>query len=190
MPETMTKTERGELLSLVKKRERVMRAGAQHRSAELLAEFDAQSAKIYHFDDDAVWSGLFAEAKAMMEKTQLAIAKRAKALGIPAEFAPGMSVGWHGRGHNAVSERRTELRRAAKSRIEALEKDAIASIEKISLHAQTEILSTGLTSDAARAFLEAMPKLEMLMPPIQVGEMQALIDTRKAQGRLAYEDYN
>ena len=51
----MTKAERGDLLSLVKKRERVMKTMAAERSAEMIAEFEAQAAKIYSFNDDAVW---------------------------------------------------------------------------------------------------------------------------------------
>ena len=179
--EAMTKGERSELLSLVKKRERVMKAQAEERSAALLAEFDAQSAKIYHYDDDAVWAQLFAETQALVEKAQAEISKRAVERGIPAEFAPGIHFGWHGRGHNAVADRRVELRRAAKSKIEAMQKEAISKIERLSLEAQTEIVASGLTSDGARAFLDAMPKLEQLMPPVEVGEMQTLIETRRAE---------
>jgi len=185
----MTKGERADLLSLVKKRERVMKAGAAERSSALLAEFDAQSAKIYHFDDDATWSALFKDAEAAVLKAQEEIAKRAKERGIPDEFAPGLSFGWHGRGHNAVSERRAELRRAAKSKIEALEKEAITRIERLSLEAQTNIVSQGLDTESARAFLDAMPKLETLMPPLEVGEIQSLVETRRAERRISY-DYN
>lgn len=187
---TMTKGERADLLSLVKKREKVMKAQATERSAALLAEFDAQSAKIYHYDDDATWAALFADAQAAVDKANEEIAKRAKERGIPTEFMPGLAFGWHGRGHNAVSERRQELRRAAKSKIEALEKEAATKIERLSLQAQTEIIASGLDSESAKAFLEAMPKLEALMPPIDVGEIQTLVETRRAERRLAYDQYN
>lgn len=187
---TMTKGERADLLSLVKKREKVMRAQAVERSAALLAEFDAQSAKIYSYDDDATWQALHAEAQAAVDKANEEIAKRAKERGIPAEFAPGLAFGWHGRGHNAVADRRAELRRAAKSKIEALEKEAITKIERLSLTAQTEIVASGLDSDSAKAFLDAMPKLEALMPPIEIGEIQTLVETRRAERRLSYDQYN
>lgn len=178
---SMTKTERGELLSLVKKRERVMKVAAQERSAALLAEFDAQSAKIYHFDDDATWSRVFEEAQLAVERAQQEIDKRCTERGIPAEFAPRLSFGWCGRGHNAVAERRVELRRAAKSKIEALEKEAVTKIERLSLQAQTDIVTAGLESAGAKAFLESMPKLEQLMPPVEIGEIQSLIETRRQE---------
>jgi hypothetical protein len=181
MTTTMTKGERDQLLQLVKKRERVMKVKAQERSAAILAEFDAQSAKIHHWDEDAVWKRVHDEATKAVEDAQIAIAVRCKELGIPAEFAPGLNVYWHGRGHNAVGERRAELRRAAKSRIEAIEKEALSRIESMSLDAQTEIVAHGLESVASKAFLESMPKIESLMPSIQITEIQSLVEAKRAQ---------
>lgn len=180
---SMTKGERDQLLQLVKKRERVMKVKASERSALLLAEFDAQSAKIHHWDEDAVWSSVKAEADKAIEHAQIAIAARCSQLGIPVEFAPGLQMYWHGRGHNAASDRRAELRRAAKSRIEAIEKEAQSKIEALSLDAQTEIVAHGLESDAARAFLETMPSLDALMPPVQVSDIQKLVEAKRAEGR-------
>lgn len=180
---TMTKGERDQLLQLVKKRERVMRVKAQERSALLLAEFDAQSAKIHHWDEDEVWKRVHAEAERAIELAQVEIAARCKDLGIPAEFAPGLNMYWHGRGHNAVADRRAELRRAAKSRIEAIEKEAVSKIEGLSLEAQTQIIAHGLESEAAKAFLDTMPKLESLMPPVQVSEIQTLVEAKRQERR-------
>lgn len=179
----MTKGERDQLLQLVKKREKVMKVRAAERSATLLAEFDAQSAKIHHWDEDEVWASVKAEADKAIESAQIAIAARCSELGIPVEFAPGLQMFWHGRGHNAASERRTELRRAAKSRVEAIEKEALSKIEQLSLEAQTEIIAHGLDSDAARAFLDSMPALEMLMPSVNVAQIQDLVQTKRAERR-------
>lgn len=183
---TMTKAERQELGQLIRKRERVMKSQAQERSALLLAEFDAQSAKIYHYDEDPVWRRVQAEAEKAVEAARATIAARCSELGIPVEFAPDMSLVWHGRGHNAVAQRRAELRRAAKSRIEAMEREAITKIERLSLQAQTEVLAQGLESDAAKAFLEAMPSMDALMPPIQIGEIQSLVETKRNERRLEW----
>ncbi len=174
----MTKGERDQLLQLVKKRERVMKVKAQERSAILLAEFDVQSAKVHHWDEDEIWKQVMDEATAAIEKAQVAIAARCKDLGIPVEFAPGINMFWHGRGHNAAADRRAELRRAAKSKIEAL-----------SLEAQTEIVAHGLESDAAKQFLESMPRLDTLMPAFQVTEIQALVDAKRAERRRLEHDY-
>jgi len=190
MAATMTKGERQELGQLIRKREKVMRAQAQERSAALLAEFDAQSAKIYHYDDDPVWAKVEAEAREAVEAAQRQINERCKELGIPEEFAPGLSFGWYGRGHNAVAQRRQELRRAAKSKIEALEKEAITKIERLSLEAQEQVISAGLESEAAKAFLQNMPTMDALMPPIEIGEIQGLIDKRRSEARHGIEHYD
>lgn len=184
----MTKTERQELGQLIRKRERVMKNQARERSALLLAEFDASSAKIYHYDQDEVWAKATADAEAAVREAQEKIATRCQDMGIPAEFAPQISFHWHGRGHNAIAERRTELRRAAKSRIAAIEAEAITKIETLSLEAQTAVIAQGLESEAAKAFLERMPSLEALMPPVEVQEIQTLVETKREQRRLAYYD--
>ena len=121
----VTKSERQELMQLIRKRERVMKSQAQERSALLLAEFDAASAKIHHYDEDPVWQRATAEANKAVETAKLEVSARCAELGIPAEFAPCLSFNWYGRGQNAVAARRAELRRAAQSRIEALEREAI-----------------------------------------------------------------
>jgi len=187
---TMTKGERDQLLQLVKKRERVMKSKAQERSAALLAEFDAQSAKIHHWDDDAIWARAKEEAQKAIDDAKVVVAARCQELGIPAEFAPDLNMYWSGRGHNAVAERRAELRRAAKSRIDVIEKEAISKIEGMSLDAQTEIIAHGLESDAAKLFLETMPKIEHLMPSVEVTEIQSLVEAKRQQQKQLGYGYN
>lgn len=185
----ITKQERTEIGSLIRKREKVLKLHAEERSAALLAEYDVQSAQAYSWDQDEVWKSLAEEARAAVELARSEIAKRCEKLGIPREFAPDMSVHWHGRGQNALKERRDELRRAAKSRIEALEKEAITKIERMSLEAQTQVVTMGLESEAAQKFLKEMPSMDLLMPPIELGEIQSLIEKRlqeREQRRLSY----
>jgi hypothetical protein len=55
----MTKGARTELGQLIRKRERVLRAAAEERGAELLAEFETQISTVYHYDDDAIWKAGF-----------------------------------------------------------------------------------------------------------------------------------
>lgn len=172
----MTKTERSDLLSLIKKRERVMKTMAGERSAQMLAEFEAQAAKIYSFNDDAVWAKAKEEAEAAVRAAQNAVEERCAALGIPREFAPALSMAWYGRGENAFASRMAELRRAAKRRIEAIEAEAGSRIERMSLDAQAELLSQGLDTDAARLFLDAA-KADMaaLMPSLQIVDIEKMI---------------
>jgi hypothetical protein len=177
---SMTKGERTELGVLIRKREKVMKATARERSLQLMAEFDAASAKIFHYDEDPVWQKAEAEAKAAVAAAQELVERRCAELGIPAEFAPSLGMYWSGRGHNAVASRRQELRRAAKSRIEAIEAEAIAKIERLSLEAQTEVIANGLESAAAKSFLQHMPSVEALMPSVPVTEIQSLVEAQHA----------
>ena len=50
----------------------------------------------------------------------------------------------------------------ATTRIEAIQAKAITEIELASVEAQTQIAASGLTSEAARAFLDNLPQLEAL----------------------------
>jgi hypothetical protein len=177
--ERMTKSERTELGQLIRKRERVMKAATDERGAVLIAEFEKQSATIYAFDDDAVWKQATELAKKAADEANEQIKVRCKELGIPEEFAPGCAFGWYGRGQNSVAGRRAELRRVARSRIEALVRQTKTKIEQLSLAAQTEVVANGLQSDAARAFLEKMPTLEALMPAVDVTEVQNLLTEKE-----------
>lgn len=179
----MTKGERQELGALIRKREKVMKAEAEKRSAALLADYDAAQAKIYHWDNDPIWKQAHDEAEKAVDAAKLAIAARCQEMGIPAEFAPDLHLYWSGRGQIALAQRRQELRQAAKSRIAAMERDALAQIERLSLTAQTEIVASGLESEAAQAFLKSMPSMDALMPPVAPSEIEELVATRRAERR-------
>jgi len=97
----MTKSEREDLAKLIKNRERVLKAAAAQRSAELLAEFEQQMASIYHYDEDRIWEQASTAAQAAVDAAQKVIDERCAELGIPARFAPGISLSWHGRSPNS-----------------------------------------------------------------------------------------
>jgi hypothetical protein len=178
----MTARERGDLCALVRKRERVMKAAAAERAAQLRADFEQQLGTIYKFDTDEIWAEAARFAKEAVAEANRSIAARCKELGIPPEFRPGLSnVGWYGRGENGTAERRAELRTMAATRIEAMRKEACTRIERQSLELQTQIAAAGLESEAARKFLEAMPAVETLMPVL---EARSLVASLTSQTRL------
>lgn len=168
----MTKGEREDLQRLVRQREKVQKSAARQRSAELLADFDNQLAAEYRFDDDAVWAEAAKLAKVEVDKAQEVVAQRCVELGIPREFAPALELGWSHRGYsNSVKHRREELRRVAKSRIEAMEAKAEVIIEQASVEAQTQLAMAGLTSEAAMAFIGELPSVEKLMQRLSFAEL-------------------
>lgn len=180
----MTKSERSELGQLIRKREKVMKSQAAERAAQMLAEFDTQSAQIYSFDDDKVWSQANALAEKAIDESNKKISARCKELGIPSEFSPHLEMGWRERGQNEVAGRRAELRRMASSRIKAIEAETCRKIEQMSLIAQTEVIANGLRSQAAREFLEKMPSLETLMPKLDAFELKRISDKKHEERQL------
>ena len=162
----MTRTERNDLARLVRQRARLERPGAVQRKAELLADFERQIASIYAYDDDETWKAASEAAQEEVEAANARVAARCQELGIPKEFAPGLDLRWYGRGQNAVASRRAEFRKVAKTRLDAMEKAARTEIERASVEAQTRLIADGLTTEAAKAFLESLPSVESLMPEL------------------------
>jgi len=168
----MSKGERDELLRLVRQREKAFKSAVKQRSAELIADFENQMGQEYSFDQDEVWQKANEVAGREIKKAQALIAARCRELGIPKRFAPTLKLHWIHKGYdNQVKCRQQELRGMAKSRIEAIEQKAITEIEMSCLQAQTELAVAGLTSEAARGFLERLPGIETLMPKLSYSEV-------------------
>jgi hypothetical protein len=173
----MTKGEREDLQRLVRQREKVLKSTAKQRSAELLADFENQMGSEFAFDDDATWAQAYKEAKIEVEKAQRTVARRCRELGIPDRFAPDLEMRWRHRGYdNLVDKRKAELRKMATTRIAAIEQKAITDIELGCLKAQEQIALAGLTTDAARSFIEALPSIETLMPALSYAEIAGEAD--------------
>jgi hypothetical protein len=170
----MTRRDREELAKLVRRREAVAKTAAKRRAAELVADVEQQLAAVYK-SDDVRWRTISAAAQEAIATADRAIAARCRELGIPEQFRPGLCLSWHGRGENATAVRRAELRRVAVSRIAALEQRAREEIERCSLEVQTQLLKAGLETDEARAFLESMPTIDALMPPLPLAEIEAAV---------------
>ena len=186
----MTKSEREDLAKLIRNREKVMKSAATQRSAELLAEFGQQMASIYSYDQDEIWKSATEAAAAAVTIAQQGVAARCEELGIPARFAPNIGFSWRGRGENAIKQRRDELRAVAKTRIAAIEKAACSKIEMLCLDAQSQILAHGLTSAAAIEFFDALPKVEVLMPPLEMASIEQMLQARQVDRHaLSYSDY-
>jgi hypothetical protein len=172
MNEGMTKSEREDLQRLVRQREKVLKSAAKQRSTEALADFENQMGQEYSFDDDHVWAEAAKIANATVSKAQEQIKVRCREIGIPDRFAPSISLGWHHRGYgNSLKERRDELRKMAQTAVEAQEQKAKTQIELSCLNAQEKLALAGLTSDAARGFIEALPSIADLMPRLSFAEI-------------------
>ena len=111
--------------------------------------------------------------EAVVAEAQTQVAERCAELGIPPRFAPGIAAGWYRRGENGARDRRVELRAVARTRIDALEKAAKVEIERRSLEVQERLIVGGLASVEARGFLDSIPTVDTLMPPLRLAEIEA-----------------
>lgn len=167
----MTKGEREELKRLARERARVAKQDTQRRTADLKAMFEQELLTMYDYNRDEVWKDAVEAAKKAGEEAAHIIAVRCEELGIPAAFAPRLTVNWHQQGPAAVNYEQADIRRAAYKRIEAQERGACAEIDRAALNVQTELVRAGLTSDAAIGFLETMPSVAELMPAVEISDL-------------------
>jgi len=182
MTSSMTKSEREDLQRLIRQREKVLKSATKQRSAELIADFENQMGQEYRFDQDEVWEQAVKAIEPVVRKAKAQIAARCKELGIPERFAPDVDLTWHHRGYgNALKARREELRRMAQTQVEAIEAKAITEIELSCLKAQEQIALAGLTSDAARQFIDALPSIDVLMPALSFQEIAGEADPPVAE---------
>lgn len=188
---TLSRNETHDLSMIIKDRTKVLKAHAEEQAAACMADFEKKLAAIYTFDQDEVWKAATEAAQKVVSESDKQIAKRCKELGIPASFAPRITLSWQGRGENALAARRTELRRVAKSAIEAMTKAAITKIEKQSLDLRTQVVAMALLSSEAKMFLESLAPIEGAMRALDFAEMERKLEAEKKlretdRGRLSY----
>lgn len=172
---TMTSAERETLVKIIRQRERVAKGDAKERAARLVADFERQMDTRYSYDENEVWEKAVAAAEFAVREAKVLVQAECDRLGIPRAFAPCISMGWHESGRNESRRERGEMRRVAMKQIEAIEKAARSTIERRSVEAQEAILVGSLTSDDAKQFLEAIPTVEALMPPIEMEKVKVLL---------------
>ena len=165
----MARAEPEDLQRLVRQREKVLKSATKQRSA---ADFENQMVTEYSFDQDEVWRQAAEAAEREVTKAQRLVAARCHELGIPDRFAPSLHLTWHHQGYdNRIEDRRKELRRMAQPQIAANEQREIVQIEISCLDAQTQLAMAGLTSEAARAFVDRLPAIDTLMPRLSFAEV-------------------
>lgn len=170
----MTRAERENFFRLNRARERAAKNALAARSAQLTAEFERQLDTYYSFNDNAVWEEVYRRASHAVQEAQRVISETAKQLGIPKRFAPEIHAVWTGQQY-VLRQERAELRKLARAQLTAAEKAGQIEIERRSLEIQTELVADSLTTSAAKAFLERLPSVERLMPPL---ELKALLSAK------------
>lgn len=182
----LSRNETHDLGMIVKERAKVLRAHVDERAAVCMADFEQKLAAVYQFDSDEVWAAAAKEAAEVVAAANKTIADRCKVLGIPPQFAPALALQWHGRGENAISQRRTELRRVAKTRIDAMARGAVSKIEHQALDLRTQIVAMGVLSDEARLFLESLATVDETMRSLEFKDVELALEHDNQQKRNRY----
>jgi hypothetical protein len=182
----MTSRERSDLMGIVRRREKLAQKQVDVRASELMADFEHQMASIYEWNDDAVWAEAVKTAHEATAEADAKVAARCKELGIPDEFRGGISAHWSHRGQNAIGARQTELRRVARTQVEALSKTAKHAIEEGAVAAMEHLAASGLKSAEAQTFLAAMPTPDDLMPTLNVEVVERALTEPKTGERRPY----
>lgn len=168
----MTKGERDDLAKVVRMNAKVARTRVDQLKAERLADLEAQLSARYKVDDER-WTTITAEAQQLVNTLDAEVAAICEREGIPAEFRPGIALGWYGRGENLMAKRRAELRKRGQAKVEAVARQARAEIEAWQAAACTDLVSRGLSTGEARGWLEALPVADALVPVLEVAELEA-----------------
>ncbi len=163
----LSRRDRDTLAKLTRQRAQVAKYDAKQRAAQLVADGEAQLATIFKADD-ARWTDAVAVAETAVAEANAAINAHCEAAGVPEGFRPTIGTYWTGRRDNSTATRRAELRKVLATHVAALEKQAIAEIERRSLETQTALIAGGLDSDAARERLDSLPTAEALMPTLDI----------------------
>ena len=166
----MTKGERDELAKITRQRGRVAKAQIEAVKAELTADVEAKLSAEFSARAE-MWGDAVKIAKQAISDANAEIARVCDERGIPADFRPGIQIQWLSRGSNAEPARRAELRKLAAARIDQIGKAAKLTIEAQEADTLAALYAGGLTSDAARQFLERMPDPRTLMPAFDLAEL-------------------
>jgi hypothetical protein len=162
---------------------------------KLKAEFDVQLMTKYPASGDPVWKDAMDKALAEYEIQSDRVRERCKELGLPERFWPSMrGPGWMDSwsyGCSDYKDMRAEMRRVAGIQIDDMLKSRVSKLELDSANIQFEIATHGCITDAAKDFLARLPKIEEMIPPVKVSEVEAMIEgktfrplTKNAAGNL------
>jgi len=172
MTDEMTGRDREQLVKLVRARARQAVREADMREKILLAEVQEQLTA--EFDaHDRLWADAVVIAQEAAAKANAHIRSVCSDLGIPPKDAPGLELAWRSRNSDyADKSRRAELRKLAETKLAALTKVAKTEIQGAALDTEEQLVIGGLTSDAARQFVETtMPTVEGLMPALGLDDL-------------------
>jgi hypothetical protein len=167
----VNKSERDDLIRLVRLRAKQARSDAETRAKILAAEIEDLMAAQFEAEDELWVRAVVIAEKAAVQANER-IAEQCARLGIPPQHAPGLELRWRARSPEFTSGgRRAELRKLAQARLAALTAAAKSAVDGQALDAETALVAGSLESEDARAVLDALPTAEQLMPALSLDDL-------------------
>jgi hypothetical protein len=175
----MTAAERAELRTLVNESAKLEIQRVRALGADRLAELNAQIEPHLKTEVSGV-AELVREMRAMVAEADAKIRARAEELGIRPALLPDANDFFRrpvALTPEATDWRRDQLRQLAKDKTQAIVRQAETKINTWKVDTRTELLATGLTLTAARAFLDTLPAAADVLPAIAFSDLDHALDS-------------
>jgi hypothetical protein len=176
-PNKLTVAEREGLLRILRANVKAAKAAILGREAELKAAFEIQLDTLYPPTGDPVWNAEYKAAIEDWKPRAERINKRSDELRIGTRFRPKLDPPeWTYGGEQLFKSLRVERRRLAHLQIAEKLRHDVEEMERKSAAMQLEIIANGFVTEAAREFLDKLPSIDQLVPPMRVEELAALVE--------------
>lgn len=174
----ITKAERAELRSLIRQRFKVLRAEVFQRKAELVAELEHGITERFADQDKAWHDAMFVIKQALDEANRKANdVMRGLVEKWPTQYDKTL-VGTYSTDLVQPTRERTTLRYEGEKRIQAQVQAALLTLDQQEAELLTRLAMDVLESDAARAFLGAIPTVSALVPAVRLLELEQSLRER------------
>lgn len=171
MDETLTKAERAELRSLIRRRAGVAKKDVDARREELAADFEEELTVEFQPDDDR-WGEIVRTAQRAVEDAERALQEECERHGIRKELRPHIGVSWLQGGREDIERRKMQLRRLAVKRLDSMAAEAKLQIDRQAIAVESRLAATALRSAEAAEWLASLPQIDDLIQALDVSTLR------------------
>jgi hypothetical protein len=171
MEETLTKAERAELRSLIRRRAGVAKKDVDARRDTLIADFEEELTVEFQPDDER-WEEIVRTATRAVQDAERDLQAACETAGIRKELRPHVGVQWLQGGRQDIEQRKGALRRLAARRLEALATQAKLEIDRQAIAIESRLAATALRSAEAAEWLASLPQVDELVPALDIGSVR------------------
>jgi len=174
MNETLTKAERSELRSLIRRRAMVAKKDIDARKSSLLADFETELTEEFSAED-ARWVEVTRAAEKAVKDANRDLAEIFDRLHIRTDLRPYIGMGWHSRPD--IDMRKSQLRRVASKRADAMCDAAKLAVDREAVSIEGRLAATALVSSEASEWLAALPQVDDLVTALDIGSVRAELES-------------